>query len=173
MRAASKSKKISSPAIAKPKKNRPNTVNPNLSLARLTKDKFVQECGTSINPKEFSEREAALSNFHPEMLAGVAYSRLSKKMLPGDKLLAAAFGAGLELQMQQRPTSVVERLALAQLLLAYGRLCWLTELLAKQIEPSATASISRAVESSARTFELLLRSIPSREIPARAILSDK
>jgi hypothetical protein len=159
MNSVAKSKKSSSPAIAKPKKDNRNTVNPNLSLSRRPKGNIIQECGLpSINPGGCSEREAAaLSNFHPDLLADVAYFRLSEKLLPGDKLLAAAFGAGLKLQIQQRPTCALERLTLTQVLLAHGRVCSLTEQLAKQTAPGAIATISQAVERAARTFEQLLR----------------
>jgi hypothetical protein len=103
--------------------------------------------------------ERALAGLHPDSLADTAYVQLSDQVLPMPEMLNLATMANLAFQQQMSPKDALERLALTHVLMAHGRVAWLTQLATHQKDPQQLAILIEACERSSGTFVRLLRAI--------------
>jgi len=99
----------------------------------------------------------ALQAFHADALGDAAYICLSSKLPLGTELLEAAGRAPMSFQAQMQRRDALERLGLAQALLAHARASWLTQLLASETDPDTLRAISEGCERAANTFGRLTR----------------
>jgi hypothetical protein len=127
-----------------------------------------------VRPSESTDLDRArrllLAEFHPDILGDLAYTCLTDLMDESGGLNDASRSASLTFQKQMRPLpkDSLERLALAQALLAHARTAWLTKLATSQKDVLAIRIACEAADRSSGTFARLMRAIAEYRQPKTA-----
>jgi hypothetical protein len=133
-----------------------------LELARRS----TESSQLAVSDKD--SKSLAPTRGHGDLLAELAYVFQSDKMgLAQGPLFEAAAFATANFQEQMRPKDALERLALAQALMAHGRVACLTKLAATKTDVPSIIAINEACDRATATFVRLMRAINEYRQPPR------
>jgi hypothetical protein len=108
-----------------------------------------------------------LDKLHPQIIGNVAYVELCQALGVGEDLIDAAIPASLAFSEQMNPVDPLERLAMAQALIAHARAAWLATLATSQKDPKSLCMINEASGRASHTFARLMNAIQQYRKPAR------